>query len=269
MLRFRYGGVSHVGLVRSNNEDAGFASHYVQLVADGVGGAAAGEVASATTAYVVSALAAVHPATDPVVLLRRAVAEAHVQLRAGVVAKPETSGMATTLTAALARHGHVTIAHIGDSRGYLLREGRLTRLTSDHTFVQLMIDSGRLTPQQARFHPYRSVVLRSINTEETPHPEVWRIEAHVGDRLLLCSDGLTDFVDEASIGARLVIPDPDDAAQALVDAALGVGGRDNVTCLVADVDDGPRMCSDGRLLGAMCDPTLVVDAAAVRRDRPA
>jgi protein phosphatase len=264
MLRFRYGGVSHVGLVRGNNEDAGFASHHVQVVADGVGGAAAGEVASATTTYVVSALAAAHPTTDAATLLRRAVAESHHQLRLGVARDPACSGMATTLVAALARHGEVTLAHIGDSRAYLLRVGRLTRLTSDHTFVQTMVDSGRLTAQEARAHPYRSVVLKSVNAEEEPHPDVYRVDVRPGDRLLLCSDGLTDIVDEATVAALLRSgTHPDDAAQALVDAALAAGGRDNVTCVVSDVDDGPRMAWDGRLLGAMADPSLVVDAAAI------
>jgi protein phosphatase len=266
MLRFRYGGMSHVGLVRSGNEDAGFASHHVQVVADGVGGAAAGDVAAATTAYVVSALAAAHPTADAATLLRSAVAEAHTQLRHGVLADPDRTGMATTLTAALARHGQVTVAHVGDSRAYRLRDGRLTRLTTDHTFVQTMVDAGRLTPDEARTHPYRSVVLRSVNAEEAPRPDVFRADLRPGDRMLLCSDGLTDFVDEPTVRARLATPGhPDDAAQALVDAALAAGGRDNVTCLVCDLDDGPRMSWDGRLLGAMADPFLVVDAAAIHR----
>jgi protein phosphatase len=264
MLRLRYGGVSHVGLVRGNNEDAGFASHYVQVVADGVGGAAAGEVASATTTYVVSAMAAAHPTADARTLLHRAVAEAHHQLAAGVAHDPARAGMATTLVAVLARHGQVTMAHIGDSRAYRLRDGRLSRLTTDHTLVQALIDSGRLTPDEARTHPYRSVVLRSINAEEVPRPDVFRVDTAPGDRLLLCSDGLTDFVDERTISALLPRgPHPDDAAQALVDAALASGGRDNVTCVVSDIDDGPRMAEDGRLLGAMGDPYLVVDAAAI------
>ncbi len=263
MLRLRFGGVSHVGLVRGNNEDAGFASHYVQIVADGVGGAAAGEVASATATYVVSALAAAHPAADSPTLLNRAIAEAHHQLAAGVAQDPARAGMATTLVAVLARHGQVTMAHIGDSRAYRLRDGRLSRLTTDHTFVQAMIDSGRLTPDEARSHPYRSVVLRSINAEEVPRPDVFRVDVSPGDRLLLCSDGLTDFVDERTISSLLPRRHPDDAAQALVDAALAAGGRDNVTCVVSDIDDGPRMAEDGRLLGAMSDPYLVVDAAAI------
>ncbi len=264
MLRFRYGGMSHVGLVRGNNEDAGFASHHVQVVADGVGGAAAGEVASATTTYVVTALAAAHPTADAATLLRRAVSEAHEQLRAGVARDASRAGMATTLVAALARHGQVTVAHIGDSRAYLLRGGRLRRLTTDHTFVQTMLDSGRLTPEEARSHPYRSVVLKSVNAEEDPHPDVFRVHASPGDRLLLCSDGLTDFVDETeSSPPASPAATPTTPPRRLVDAALAAGGRDNVTCLVSDVDDGPRMSWDGRLLGAMADPWLVVDAAAI------
>ena len=171
--------------------------------------------------------------------------------------------MATTLVAALARHGRVTLAHIGDSRAYLLHGGRLTRLTTDHTFVQTLIDAGRLTPAEARRHPYRSVVLKSLNAEEEPHPDVFDVPVTPGDRLLLCSDGLTDFVDERVVAALLPHGHPDDAAQDLVDAALAAGGRDNVTCVVSDIDDGPRMACDGRLLGAMADPFLVVDAAAI------
>jgi protein phosphatase len=269
VLRFSSGAASHVGLVREHNEDAGFASPYLQLVADGVGGAAAGEVASATTAYVVSALAAARPAADPVRLLTDAVTAAHHQLRRGVADDPDRAGMATTLTAVLARHDRVTLVHLGDSRAYLLREGRLDRLTRDDTFVQDLIDEGRLTADAARNHPYRSVVMKSVDAEHAPEPDVRSIEVAPGDRLLLCSDGLSDLVDEARMAALLGAPDPDDAAATLVHAALGEGGRDNVTCLVADVTDGPPVCADGRLLAAMRDPFLVVDAAAVRLDSPA
>ncbi len=267
MLRFSSGAASHVGLVREHNEDAGFSGPYLQVVADGVGGAAAGEVASATTAYVVSALAATQPVADPVRLLVDAVARAHRQLRRGVALDPTRAGMATTLTAALARQERVTLVHIGDSRAYLLRHDRLSRLTSDDTFVQALVDEGRLAPEAAKTHPYRSVVLKSVNADEIPAPAVWSIDAAPGDRLLLCSDGLSDLVDEARIASLVRAPDPDDAAAALVDAALAEGGRDNVTCLVADVADGPAVCPDGRLLGAMRDPFLVVDPAAVRPGR--
>jgi protein phosphatase len=264
VLRFSSGAASHVGLVRDLNEDAGFAGPYLQLVADGVGGAAAGEVASATTAYVVSALAAIRPAADPVRLLVDAVAESHRQLRRGVVDDPARAGMATTLTALLARHERLTVVHVGDSRAYLFRDGRLSRLTSDDTFVQALIDQGRLSAEAAKSHPYRSVVFKSVNADDAVEPAVWSMDVVPGDRLLVCSDGLSDLVDETRIAALLLASDPDEAATTLVESALAEGGRDNVTCLVADLVDGPGVCPDGRQLGAMCDPYLIVDPAAVR-----
>jgi serine/threonine protein phosphatase PrpC len=264
MLRFSYGGAaSHVGLVRDHNEDAAFAGPYLQLVADGVGGAAAGEVASATTTYVVSALAAADPDADGHELLAAAVARAHEELRRGTAEAPERAGMATTMTALLARADAVTLAHIGDSRAYLLRAGRLVRLSTDHTFVQMMLDEGRLSPEEAATHPYRNVVLNAVNGQDPPHPTVRPLDVRVGDRLLVCSDGLTDLVPDPSLAEILATADPDDAAADLVDAALREGGRDNVTCLVSDVGDGPEVCADGLLLGAMRDPRLVVDAGAI------
>jgi serine/threonine protein phosphatase PrpC len=269
MLRFAYGARSHVGLVRTNNEDSGFAGPYLQLVADGVGGAAAGEIASATTAYVVSALAATHPDDEPADLLTRAVQEAHRQLEEGVAADRDRTGMATTLTAVLARGDRCVLLHIGDSRGYLLRGGGLTQLTTDHTLVQSLVDEGRLTREQVAGHPYRSVVLRWVDGRTRPEPDVVTLDLRVGDRLLVCSDGLSDLVPEDRIASLLAETDPDPAAAGLVDAALEAGGKDNVTCLVADLVDGPVVHSDGRLLGAMQDPSLVVYPAAVRSPHPA
>ncbi|MDH2415636.1 protein phosphatase 2C domain-containing protein [Nocardioides sp. CER19] len=264
MLRFDSAAASHVGLVRSGNEDAGFAAPYLQLVADGVGGSAAGEVASATTAYVVSALVAASPGADPQRVLRGAVLEAHRQLSAGVRRSPEWSGMATTLTAVVAHEDRFHLVHVGDSRAYLLRAGGLTQLTDDHTLVQSLVDDGSLSEDEAEEFPYRSVVLRSINGEAPVEPDISQLDLRVGDRLLLCSDGLSDLVSDEAIAAALEVPDRDDAAAALVDAALAAGGRDNVTCLVADVVDGPRISRDGRVVGALADPHLVVDPGAVK-----
>jgi PPM family protein phosphatase len=264
VLRFSYGAASHVGLVRETNEDAGFAGPYLQVVADGVGGAAAGEIASATTTYVVTALAAAHPDQDPAELLAEAAAVAHRELRRGIEDDSARAGMATTLIAALIRDETVTLVHIGDSRAYLWRASTLTRLSSDHTFVQSLVDAGRLTPEEAAHHPYRSVVLNSVNADDSPTAFVRDLDLGVGDRLLLCSDGLTDFVPDEVIAEALSEPDPDDSAAALVEAALAAGGRDNVTCLVADLGEGPQVRGDGRLLGAMADPGLVVDPGAVR-----
>jgi PPM family protein phosphatase len=268
VLRFAYGATSHVGLVREHNEDAGFAGPYLQLVADGVGGAAAGEVASATTTYVVTALAMCRPDQDAASLLAEAVATAHRELQRGEDADGARKGMATTLTAVLARGDRVTLVHVGDSRAYLFRDGELTRLSTDHTLVQMLVDRGELSADRVRAHPYRNVVLHSVNGDEPVRPAVRDLDVRPGDRILLCSDGLTDFVPEDLIGGELETADPDDAAEALVGLALAAGGRDNVTCLVSDLGDGPQMRSDGRLLGAMTDPGLVVDPAAIHHDRP-
>jgi PPM family protein phosphatase len=258
VLRFSYGARSHVGLVRATNEDSGFASAYLQLVADGVGGAAAGEVAST----------AARPRADMQSLLAEAMLESHRQLGRGVALDASRTGMATTLTAVLTHHDRAAVAHIGDSRGYLFRAGSLTRLTSDHSLVQMLLDEGRLAEEDVATHPYRSVVMKSLDAETPPEPDVFDIELHAGDRLLVCSDGLTDLVPEAQVASLLRIDDPDDTAGALVGAALDAGGRDNVTCLVADVEEGPALSPCGLLLGAMRDPYLVVDPAAVRSAGP-
>ena len=263
MLHFSYGAASHVGLVREHNEDAGFAGPYLQLVADGVGGAAAGEVASATTTYVVTALAMGRPDADAATLLAEAVATAHEQLQRGTRDDDTRQGMATTLTAVLARDDRVTLVHVGDSRAYLLRAGELVRLSTDQTLVQLLVDKGDLRPDQIAGHPFRNVVLRSVNGDEPVEPALEVLDLAVGDRLLLCSDGLTDFVPESDIVGGLAVADQDEAARTLVDLALAAGGRDNVTCLVADLRDGPEMETRGLVLGAMQDPRLVVDPAAI------
>jgi len=268
VLHFAYGAASHVGLVRDHNEDAGFAGPYLQLVADGVGGAAAGDVASATTTYVVTALTMARPDRDAAALLSEAVATAHRELRRGTRDDHACQGMATTLTALLARGDRVTLVHVGDSRAYLLRAGELTRLSTDQTWVQLLVDHGDLMPEQVSTHPQRNVVLNSVNDDEPARPALRDLALVVGDRVLVCSDGLTDFVAEDRIVPALSHPDQDVAAQQLVGLALGAGGRDNVTCLVADLRDGPEISTDGRLLGAMGDPRLVVDPAAIRANSP-
>jgi len=268
VLRFSYGAASHVGLVREHNEDAGFAGPYLQLVADGVGGAAAGEVASATTTYVVTALAMGRPDQDGATLLAEAVAAAHRELQRGARDDEARQGMATTLTAALVRGDRVSLVQVGDSRAYLVREGELLRLSTDQTLVQLLVEKGDLRPDQVATHPFRNVVLRSVNGDEPVEPALRELDLVVGDRLLLCSDGLTDLVPEPDILRGLTIEDPDEAAAALVELALGAGGRDNVTCLVSDLRDDPEVKTDGRLLGAMMDPRLVVDPAAIRATVP-
>jgi protein phosphatase len=221
-------------------------------------------VASATTAYVVSALASIEGHDDLLAMLGDAARTAHEQLSLGVERDPARAGMATTLTAVVTDGERCALVHVGDSRAYLLREGRMHRLTSDHALVQSLLDEGRLAREDVATHPYRSVVLRSVDSERPPEPDLMYLDLDVDDRILLCSDGLTDLVAEAAIAESLSQPDREQAVSTLVRAALDAGGRDNVTVLVADVEDGPRLAPGGRLLGAMADPYLVVDPAAVR-----
>jgi protein phosphatase len=169
------------------------------------------------------------------------------------------------MTAVVTDGAGFALAHLGDSRAYLLRDGELTQISHDHTFVQSLVDEGRLTREDARTHPWKNVVLHALDGTEQPRPDVLPLDLRPGDRLLVCSDGLSDMVDDGDLAPLLALDDRDAAADALVAAALAGGGRDNVTVLVADVVEGSRLSGDGALLGALRDPTLVIDAAAVRR----
>lgn len=264
MLRISGTGATHVGLVRPNNEDAGFVGPTCMLVADGVGGGAAGEVASATTAYIVSAEALAHPDEAPEDVLTRAVARAQTQVATGVELEPTRAGMATTLTALLTDGETFALAHIGDSRGYVFREGELTRITRDHTYVQDLVDEGRIEERDVPVHPWRNVVMRSVHGDPEDLADVAPLRLTEGDRVLLVSDGLTDLVSEDWIADILGKRQDDDAVDALVAAALGCGGRDNITCVLGTVIDGPPVVGDGLLLGSVRDLDNIVDAAAVR-----
>ncbi len=264
VLRFSGVALSHVGLVRSDNEDSGFMGPSCMLVADGVGGAAAGEVASATTAYVVSATALSVPDSDPVAMLRGAIRLAQEQVALGVARDPRRAGMATTLTAVATDGKRFALAHLGDSRGYLFRDGTLTRISRDHTWVQRLVDEGSLAEADVPYHRWRNVVTRSVNGDPAENGDVAELDLVPGDRVLLASDGLTDLVDERDIAHILTDHTDDAAVEHLVDAALAAGGRDNVTCLLATVIEGPPVSADGALLGAVRDPWNIVDASAVR-----
>ena len=265
MLRFSGSGVSDVGRVRPHNEDSGFVGPYVAVVADGVGGAAAGEIASATAAYAASAVALLSFGQRPERVLHDAYTAAAAGIRMGVQRDLDRLGMATTLTMVVTDGRDVALGHVGDSRGYLLRGGVLRQITADHTYVQHLVDTGQLTPEARATHPWRNVVLRSVDGDpEGGGLDVVLLEMGIGDRLLLCSDGLTDLVDDSRIAQVLASEEPDSAAATLTQLALDAGGRDNITSVVVDLVDGPRVVGDGKLLGALADPWNVVDAAAVR-----
>jgi serine/threonine protein phosphatase PrpC len=266
LLRFSGRGVSDVGLVRPHNEDSAFAGPYVALVADGVGGAAAGEIASATAAYAVAAtcLAAGHD-EPPEQVITRAVEAAVANIRRGVQRDLNRLGMATTLSVLVCDGTRVVLGHVGDSRAYHLTGGRLLQISRDHTYVQHLVESGQLDREGIRSHPWRNVVLRSLDGDpEGQGVDLVPVPVVAGDRLLLCSDGLTDLVRDERIAEILQLRDPHSAAAVLTQAALSAGGRDNITCVVLDVVDGPRVVGDGQLLGALADIANIVDPSAVR-----
>ncbi|MFN8167972.1 MAG: PP2C family serine/threonine-protein phosphatase [Candidatus Nanopelagicales bacterium] len=230
---------SDVGLVRAGNEDSGYAGDQLLVVADGMGGHAAGELASATAIATMSEMEpaglgdaeALERLSDAVVLTGERIADV-------VVEHPEFAGMGTTLTALAWLGGdpaRVAVLHVGDSRAYLLRAGTFTQITRDHTYVQTLIDSGRITPEEAALHPRRNLLMRAIDAVHPAEPDVSVREAHVGDRYLVCSDGLSGYVSDERIHELLALPDPVATVTALVDAALAAGAPDNVTCVVADV----------------------------------
>lgn len=265
MLRFAGAGVSDVGRVRPGNEDAGFVGPYVALVADGVGGAPAGEVASATTAYAASATALARFLDPPELVLSEASAHARAAVRLGVQRDLGRLGMATTLTMLVCDGSRVVLGHVGDSRAYHWRAGRLEQVSHDHTYVQQLVDAGELRPEAAARHPWRNVVLRTLDGDpEGPGLDLTPVPVEPGDRLLLCSDGLSDLVPAERIAEVLRLADPMSAAAVLTQSALAAGGHDNITCLVLDVVEGPLVVGDGQLLGSVRDVANIVDAASVR-----
>lgn len=233
---FTYAARTDVGTVRTNNEDAAFASPSLLVLADGMGGHAAGEVASAVVLHALVPLETAPIATQGVL---DATQHARDALRAMSQADPDMDGMGTTLVALGVSEEGICLAHVGDSRIYRLRGGVLDQITVDHTHVQRLVDSGRLDPREIRTHPYRSVILRSIDDTSDDLPDV-AITAAIepGDRVLLCSDGLSDYLPLEVLHSELAVGQPDEAANALIQAALAAGTRDNVTVVVADVQ-GP------------------------------
>src|SRR3954451_18462267 len=222
---------------RANNEDAVYISSRVVAVADGVGGAAAGEVASQRG---VDSLALLDKSKLDIPLdaaLENAIAWGNESIGFIASSRPQLAGMSTTLTAvALANDGMYVIANIGDSRTYLLRAGELTQLSRDDSLVQDLIDAGHLTPEQARKHPARNVVMHALDGDPERRPVTQLVPAAAGDRLLLCSDGLSDVIEPAALCEVLCTrADRDECADHLIHLALEGGTRDNVSAIVADV----------------------------------
>jgi len=235
-LALRYAARSDRGLVRANNEDSVYAGARLLALADGMGGHAAGEVASQLVIAALAHLDDDEPGGDILGKLERSVYEGNSAIAEQVELNPELDGMGTTLTAILFAGDRLGLVHIGDSRGYLLRDGELTQITKDDTFVQTLVDEGRITAEEAHSHPQRSLIMKALTGHDVEPTLIMR-EAREGDRYLLCSDGLSDPVSQETILEALKVPDVGASADRLIELALRGGGPDNVTVVVADVVD--------------------------------
>ncbi|MCP2168993.1 PP2C family protein-serine/threonine phosphatase [Goodfellowiella coeruleoviolacea] len=235
-LVLRYAARSDRGLVRSNNQDSVYAGPRLLALADGMGGHAAGEVASKVVIAALAHLDDDEPGDDLLGQLREAVFSGNSAISELVASDPELDGMGTTLTAVLFAGSRLGLVHIGDSRAYLLRNGTFAQITHDDTFVQSLIDEGRITQEEAENHPQRSLLLRALTGHEV-EPSLAVREARSGDRYLLCSDGLSGVVSLETLSEAIQIPDPQACADRMIELALRGGGPDNVTCIVADVVD--------------------------------
>ncbi len=237
-LALRYAVRSDVGLLREGNEDSAYAGPRLLAVADGMGGHAAGEVASSVAISALADLDGEQSTSDLVRALADAVKRANQALHDMVAADPSIGGMGTTLTAMLWSPPRLALCHIGDSRAYVLSEGEFRQITHDHTLVQSLVDDGRISPDEAATHPQRSLLLRALDGTSDAEPDLSLREAALGERYLLCSDGLSSVVSEETLHHTLAtITEPDDAVLQLVELAIKGGGPDNITCIVADVVD--------------------------------
>ncbi|SDY23944.1 protein phosphatase [Modestobacter sp. DSM 44400] len=252
-LVLRYAARSDRGLIRGTNQDSVYAGPRLLAVADGMGGHAAGDVASKVVIAALEHLDDDAPSGDLLQALRQAVFDGSEHLREVIRESPELEGMGTTLTAVLFAGGRLGLCHVGDSRAYLMRDGVLTQVTHDDTFVQSLIDDGRITEEEATSHPQRSLLLRALNGQDV-EPDLSMRDARAGDRYLLCSDGLSGVVSHETMAQAMVEPDPQATADRLIELALRSGGPDNITCIVADVVE-----DDGRT-ASLIDP--VIDGAA-------
>jgi len=239
-LALHYALLSDVGLLREGNEDSAYAGPRLLAIADGMGGHAAGEVASAVAISAIAPLDRQNltDSDDMLEALAAAVASARNTLHDMSVSDPSVEGMGTTLTALLWAGARVAVCHIGDSRAYLLRDGDLYQITRDHTLIQSLVDEGRLSPAAAANHPQRSLIMRALQGSTEADPDLAIHDAILGDRYLLCSDGLTDVVSDKQVHEVLsTVPDADQAVRQLIALANRNGGPDNITCIVADVVD--------------------------------
>jgi len=254
----RAAAVSHIGKVRSNNQDSGYAGRELFVVADGMGGHAGGDVASAIAVNRIrEADREYASAAEAEFALQSALIAANSLLAETVFEHPELTGMGTTVSALVRVGDQIALAHIGDSRIYLYRDGELKQVSIDHTFVQRLVDSGRITEEEAMVHPRRSVLMRVLgDVDASPEIDTWTLDTKPGDRWLICSDGLSGVVKNDDLAAALASRDaPRQVAEKLVRQSLDAGAPDNVTVVILDIAD----VTPG---DTMKDPVTVGSAAA-------
>ncbi|KUJ67958.1 protein phosphatase [Streptomyces albus subsp. albus] len=259
-LTLRFAAGSHKGMIREGNEDSGYAGPRLLAIADGMGGQAAGEVASSEVISTLVQLDDDVPGSDILTSLGSAVQRANDQLRLMVEEDPQLEGMGTTLTALLWTGQRLGLVHVGDSRAYLLRDGVLTQITQDHTWVQRLVDEGRITEEEANTHPQRSLLMRALGSGDHVEPDLSIREVRAGDRYLICSDGLSGVVSHQTLEDTLAsYQGPQETVQELIQLALRGGGPDNITCIVADVLD---VDDSETTAGQLTDTPVIVGAVA-------
>lgn len=265
-ISLNYVALSDVGLVRKNNQDAGYASQNLLVLADGMGGAAAGDIASSVTVAHLAEADDVHSLDDLLPTLRSALVKTQQELADRVFDDPAIAGLGTTCIAIMRTNNKLAMVHIGDSRAYLLRNGKFAQVTHDHTLVQYLVDHGDLTPEEAAHHPKRNVIMRAISdTPESVDLDESVREAIAGDRWLLCSDGLFGVVSGETISATLsTYSDLRECAEVLISLALAGGAPDNVTVVLADVIDNSNLPANTHLPHI----PVVVGSAATDYSRP-
>ena len=261
---------SHIGKIRASNQDSGSVGRHLFVVADGMGGHAGGDVASALAVQhlfpIDREFADVDEARE---VLFRGILEAGEELTRAVEEHPELTGMGTTVSAMIRVKDQMVIAHIGDSRIYRLREGVLEQITTDHTFVQRLVDSGRITPEEAAVHPRRSVLMRVLgDVDAKPDIDTHVLDTQPGDRWLLCSDGLSGYVPERDIAETLLtVDDVELACHKLITQSLSEGAPDNVTVVVVRVAEGVETSppAEPRMVGSAAGPMTYESGPVTRR----